>query len=224
MSEQKNYKYIDREKSWLAFNARVLQEAADEAVPLLERLRFLGIFSNNLDEFFRVRFAAVRRLSLSGVSGEKVLGGISAQQLVKDITEIVIKQQSESLKVLKSIEQQLEKENIIILNETQVDADQAEFIKDYFIQTVSPELVTIILNDLAEFPLLKDTSGYLAIKLVMNNEIETTSVLNLIKKKKKEIRYALIEIPRKFNRILVLPSKAGKQYIIMLDDVIRYNL
>ena len=146
MSEQKNYKYIDREKSWLAFNARVLQEAADEAVPLLERLRFLGIFSNNLDEFFRVRFAAVRRLSLSGVSGEKVLGGISAQQLVKDITEIVIKQQSESLKVLKSIEQQLEKENIIILNETQVDADQAEFIKDYFIQTVSPELVTIILN------------------------------------------------------------------------------
>ena len=200
MSEQKNYKYIDREKSWLAFNARVLQEAADEAVPLLERLRFLGIFSNNLDEFFRVRFAAVRRLSLSGVSGEKVLGGISAQQLVKDITEIVIKQQSESLKVLKSIEQQLEKENIIILNETQVDADQAEFIKDYFIQTVSPELVTIILNDLAEFPLLKDTSGYLAIKLVMNNEIETTSVLNLIKKKKKEIRYALIEIPRKFNR------------------------
>ena len=225
MSEQKNYKYIDREKSWLAFNARVLQEAADEAVPLLERLRFLGIFSNNLDEFFRVRFAAVRRLSLSGVSGEKVLGGISAQQLVKDITEIVIKQQSESLKVLKKIEQQLEKENIIILNETQVDADQAEFIKDYFIQTVSPELVTIILNDLAEFPLLKDTSGYLALKLVMKNEVEvTSSVLGLIKKRKKEVRYALIEIPRTFNRVLVLPPKAGKQYIMLLDDVIRFNL
>ena len=225
MSEQKNYKYIDREKSWLAFNARVLQEAADEAVPLLERLRFLGIFSNNLDEFFRVRFAAVRRLSLSGVSGEKVLGGISAQQLVKDITEIVIKQQSESLKVLKKIEQQLEKENIIILNETQVDPDQAEFIKDYFIQTVSPELVTIILNDLAEFPLLKDTSGYLALKLVMKNEVEvTSSVLGLIKKRKKEVRYALIEIPRTFNRVLVLPPKAGKQYIMLLDDVIRFNL
>ena len=76
------YRYIDREKSWLAFNARVLQEAADESVPLLDRLRFLGIFSNNLDEFFRVRFAAIRRLSLSGKSGEKILGGISAQQLV----------------------------------------------------------------------------------------------------------------------------------------------
>lgn len=92
-------KYIDREKSWLAFNARVLQEAADESVPLLDRLRFLGIFSNNLDEFFRVRFAAIRRLSLTGVSGEKILGGISAQQLLKDITEIVIGQQSESLQI-----------------------------------------------------------------------------------------------------------------------------
>jgi polyphosphate kinase len=71
-------RYIDREKSWLSFNARVLQEAGDSSVPLLDRLRFLGIFSNNLDEFFRVRFAAIRRLSLSGFSGEKILGGISA--------------------------------------------------------------------------------------------------------------------------------------------------
>ena len=100
MSTDNNFRYIDREKSWLAFNARVLQEAADESVPLLERLRFIGIFSNNLDEFFRVRFAAIRRLSMSGQTGEKILGGISAQQLVKDITEIVIKQQSESLRIL----------------------------------------------------------------------------------------------------------------------------
>ena len=102
------YKYIDREKSWLTFNARVLQEAADDSVPLLDRLRFLGIFSNNLDEFFRVRFAAIRRLSLTGISGEKILGGISAQQLVKDITEIVIQQQSESLRILNIIEAKLE--------------------------------------------------------------------------------------------------------------------
>ena len=102
------HKYIDREKSWLAFNARVLQEAADDSVPLLDRLRFLGIFSNNLDEFFRVRFAAIRRLSLSGISGEKYLGGISAQELVKDITEIVIEQQSESLRILSTIETKLE--------------------------------------------------------------------------------------------------------------------
>ena len=83
-------RYIDREKSWLSFNARVLQEAGDSSVPLLDRLRFLGIFSNNLDEFFRVRFAAIRRLSLSGVSGEKILGGISAEKLLKEITQIVI--------------------------------------------------------------------------------------------------------------------------------------
>jgi len=79
-------RYIDREKSWLAFNARVLQEAGDDNVPLLDRLRFLGIFSNNLDEFFRVRYAAIRRLSMSGISGEKVLGGVSAKKLIKEIT------------------------------------------------------------------------------------------------------------------------------------------
>ena len=162
MTYTNKYKYTDREKSWLAFNARVLQEAADETVPLLDRLRFLGIFSNNLDEFFRVRFAAIRRLSLSGVSGEKILGGISSQQLVKDITDIVIHQQAESLKILTIIEAKLKNENILMINEKELSVDHQNFIHDYFIQTVSPALVTIILNDLAEFPTLKDTSGYLA--------------------------------------------------------------
>ena len=222
MSTDKHYKYIDREKSWLAFNARVLQEAADKAVPLLERLRFLGIFSNNLDEFFRVRFAAIRRLSLTGETGEKILGGISAQQLVKDITEIVIKLQSDSLKILSDIEKELEKENVIIINETQIAPDQENFVKDFFIQTVSPELVTIILNDLAEFPLLKDTSGYLTIKLVM--KAQHKSKLLGLKKPKSEVRYAIIEIPKNINRVVVLPSKENKQYLILLDDVIRYNL
>ena len=203
-------KYIDREKSWLTFNARVLQEAADDSVPLLDRLRFLGIFSNNLDEFFRVRFAAIRRLSLTGVSGEKILGGISAQQLVKDITKIVIQQQSESLQILSKIESKLESENIFMVNENDISEEQEEFLKDFFIQRLSPELITIILNDLAEFPILKDTVGYLAVKLVMN----TTS----------EIRYAVIEIPKTINRFVVLPSKSEKQYVILLDDVIRHNL
>lgn len=204
------HKYIDREKSWLAFNARVLQEAADDSVPLLDRLRFLGIFSNNLDEFFRVRFAAIRRLSLSGISGEKYLGGVSAQQLVKEITEIVIEHQAESLNILNEIESQLQKENIYIINENDLDKDQENYLKDFFIQRVSPELVTIILNDLAEFPLLKDTFGYLAVKLVM--------------KKEEEVRYAVIEIPKTINRFVVLPSKNEKQYVILLDDVIRQNL
>ena len=218
----KNYRYIDREKSWLAFNARVLQEAADNTVPLLDRLRFLGIFSNNLDEFFRVRFAAIRRLSLSGVSGEKILGGISSQQLVKDITEIVIKQQSESLKILSSIEKELEKENIFIVNENELCQDHQNFVHNFFIQKVSPELVTIILNDLDEFPLLKDTSGYLAVKLVMKSK-EQSKVLGIVKPKK-EIRYAIIEIPKNINRIVELPSIDKKLYIMLLDDVIRFNL
>ncbi|MBP6550685.1 MAG: polyphosphate kinase 1 [Flavobacterium sp.] len=204
------YKYIDREKSWLTFNARVLQEAADDSVPLLDRLRFLGIFSNNLDEFFRVRFAAIRRLSLSGISGEKFLGGISAQQSIKDITEIVIEQQSESLRILNSIESKLKTENIFMVHESDISKEQEIFLKDFFIQKLSPELITIILNDLAEFPVLKDTVGYLAIKLVM--------------KKKAEIRYAMIEIPNTINRFVVLPPKDNKQYVILLDDVIRHNL
>ncbi|HLA54945.1 MAG TPA: polyphosphate kinase 1 [Flavobacterium sp.] len=222
MTTEKHYRYIDREKSWLAFNARVLQEAGDEAVPLLDRLRFLGIFSNNLDEFFRVRFAAIRRLSLSGVSGEKVLGGISAQQLVKDITEIVIQQQSESLRILNIIENKLEKENIYMINEHEVSKEQENFVKDFFIQKVSPALVTIILNDLAEFPLLKDTAGYLAVKLVMNDE-QKLKLPNPFRKKA-AIRYAIIELPKTINRFVVLPSINDKQYIMLIDDVIRYNL
>lgn len=224
MSTEPNFRYLDKEKSWLAFNARVLQEAADESVPLLERLRFIGIFSNNLDEFFRVRFAAIRRLSLSGKTGEKILGGITAQQLVKEITEIVIIQQTESLRVLNLIEKELVKQNVIIIDENEVTEDQENFIKDFFIQKISPELVTIILNDLAEFPLLKDTSGYLAVKLVMKTEQISSSMLGLVKKSKPEVRYAIIEIPKNTNRIVELPNKGGKQYLIMLDDLIRYNL
>ena len=110
-----DYNYIDREKSWLTFNARVLQEANDENVPLLDRFRFLGIFSNNLDEFFRVRYAAIRRMSLESTETEKILG-VPAEQLLKEITEIVIEHQSESLRILSEIEKKLEKENIFIIS------------------------------------------------------------------------------------------------------------
>ena len=221
MSENR---YIDREKSWLAFNARVLQEAGDETVPLLDRLRFLGIFSNNLDEFFRVRFAAIRRLNLSGISGEKVLGGISSKKLLDEITEIVIQKQNESLKILNIIEKKLQLENIFIINEKEVTRDQEAFLKEFFIQKVSPALVTIILNDLAEFPLLKDTEGYLAVKLVMKPLASQKSSILGIVKPKKEIRYAVIEIPKIINRFVVIPSNTEKKHIIMLDDVIRLNL
>ena len=212
-------KYIDREKSWLAFNARVLQEAGDETVPLLDRMRFLGIFSNNLDEFFRVRFAAIRRLTLTGISGEKFFNGISAQQLLNDITEIVIDQQAESLDILNDIEARLEKENIFTIDENDVTEEQENFLKDFFVQKVSPELVTIILNDLDHFPILKDTAGYLAVKLVTKIQNQEEDVDG-----NSEIRYAVIELPKTINRFVVLPPEGEKQYVIMLDDVIRLNL
>ncbi len=220
MSENR---YIDREKSWLAFNARVLQEAGDETVPLLDRLRFLGIFSNNLDEFFRVRFAAIRRLSLDGISGEKVLGGVSSKQLLKEITQIVIQQQSESLRILSIIEKKLEAQNIYMINEKELSPEQGDYIREFFIQKVSPALVTIILNDLAEFPLLRDTSGYLAVKFTMKGEKTNNSLLGF-GKVKQEIRYAVIEMPKTINRFVVLPAEGDKQYVMFLDDVIRYNL
>lgn len=211
-------RYIDREKSWLAFNARVLQEAADDNVPLLDRFRFLGIFSNNLDEFFRVRYAAIRRLNLEGDEEDKLPPGVNAEQLLKEITDIVIKQQTESLRILSVIEKELEKEHVYIINEHQVTQEQGTFIKDFFIQKVSPELVTIILNDLDEFPLLKDASGYLAVKLVMKPKD------NADKDAEKEVRYAIIEMPKAINRFVELPSSDKNKYIILLDDVIRYNL
>jgi polyphosphate kinase len=217
-------RYIDKEKSWLSFNARVLQEAGDSSVPLLDRLRFLGIFSNNLDEFFRVRFAAIRRLSLSGLSGVKILGGITAEKLLKEITQIVIQQQSESLRILSNIEKELEKENVFIRNENEITVEQQNFVKDFFIQKVSPALVTIILNDLAEFPVLKDTSGYLAIKLVMKSKEKQSSLMSRVKPAKQEVRYAIIEIPKSINRFVELPKIGNKQFIILLDDVIRCNL
>jgi polyphosphate kinase len=212
-------RYIDREKSWLAFNARVLQEAGDVTVPLLDRMRFLGIFSNNLDEFFRVRFAAIRRLTLTGISGEKFFNGISAQQLLNDITDVVINQQAESLDILNDIESRLEKENIFTIDENDVTEEQENFLKDFFVQKVSPELVTIILNDLDHFPILKDTSGYLAVKLVTKTLTQEEDI-----DESSEIRYAVIELPKTINRFVVLPSDGEKQFVIMLDDVIRLNL
>ena len=110
----KNNSYINREISWLQFNARVLQEAADESVPLIERLRFLGIFSNNLDEFFKVRYATVKRIVEAGKGGKSELGGIKAKELLEIITQIVIKQQSESVAILNTIDSKLKEENIEI--------------------------------------------------------------------------------------------------------------
>src|SRR5690554_3899563 len=207
--------YIDREISWLNFNERVLQEAADNDVKLLDRIRFLGIFSNNLDEFFRVRYASIRRLAMDSKGKRMLESGLEAKELLSEITKIVIEQQSKSLKVLAQIQSQLTDENIHIINEKHLNKEQEIFVKDFFAHKVSSDLITIILNDLAEFPLLGDTHGYLAIKLKM---------AGVKPQAKKKVRYALIEIPNHISRFVVLPERDGKQYIMHLDDVIRYNL
>lgn len=216
-----NNQYINRELSWLQFNERVLQEAADETTPLIERLRFLGIFSNNLDEFFKVRYATVKRIDLAGKGGKSVLGGIKASKLLEEITDIVIEQQSTSLKILDKIQTQLRDHNIFIINEEEVSESQRKFVKDFFLQKVSPALVTIVLNDLAELPLLKDSAAYLAVKMVMTEETPRKGISNRPIKEKK---YILIEIPRSIERFVVLPKEGEKQYVILLDDLIRFNL
>ena len=208
-AEKHNYSYINREISWLQFNARVLQEATDETVPLIERLRFLGIFSNNLDEFFKVRYATVKRIVEAGKGGKNALGGIKAKELLEIITQTVIKQQSESLGILNTIKNKLEEENIYIIDETQIGSSQHDFIKKYFIQKVSPALVTIILNDTIQLPNLKDSGAYLAVRMVMANDSK---------------QFALLEIPRSINRFVELPKQDAKNYIILIDDLLRYCL
>lgn len=215
--------YINRELSWLQFNARVLQEAADDTVPLLERLRFIGIFSNNLDEFFKVRYATIKRIDLAGKDGKNVLKGNTASELLEKITSIVIKQQAESLKTINTIKDKLEDHNIFIINENQVTEDQDAFIRNYFVNKVSPALVTYILNDLDKFPHLKDSVAYLAVKLILREKIPREGrISKILQETIKERIYALIEIPKNTDRFVVLPEKDGKQFIIILDDLIRY--
>lgn len=208
-----NNQYVNREISWLWFNERVLQESADKNVPLIERLRFLGIFSNNLDEFFKVRYATVKRIVEAGKTGKSVLGGEKAKDLLEEITKICIDQQTKSLGILKQIEEELEGQNIFIIQETELTDSQKEFVKGYFLDRVSPQLMTIILNDLTRFPNLKDTAAYLAVRMVLKSGSG-----------KKEKRYALIEIPKGIDRFVVLPKEGEKNYIIILDDLIRYCL
>lgn len=203
--------YINREISWLDFNERVLQEADDKSVPLLERLRFLGIFSNNLDEFFQVRYATVKRIAQSSKTGRKVFAGRSAETLLKEITSKVISLQDDSLKILKRIYKEMEEENIFFIEENEVHREQEEFLKNYFIENVSPGLVTVILSE-DEKQDLSDNKGFLIITMDLSKNIKPNRL------------YALIEIPKEAERFVVLPrTKDDKQYVMMLDDLIRYN-
>ena len=208
MTKDKNI-YINRELSWLKFNERVLQEAADKNVPLIERLRFLGIFSNNLDEFFKVRYATVKRIYESGKGGKSELGGIKAGDLLEEITKIVIEQQSYSLEILDQIDKELKNEHIYVINETDINENHHEFIKNYFHQEISPALVIIMLNEDIALPELKDISAYLTVKMSSSQGKD---------------QVALIEISSAMERFVVLPSEGDSNYIIMVDDILRYCL
>lgn len=197
---------VNRDKSWLHFNARVLQEAADPNVPLIERIRFLGIHSNNLDEFFRVRYASIKRLA--SVSGKKIrpeLGGYSASKLLSDLTEIVLDQQKRSQAIYDALMVALKKHDIFLLDEKNLTAGQKEFVHSYYVEKVSPAIFNLILSDDRPFPELKDKSIYLAIKFLQ-------------KDKNDEPIYALIEVPTELvGRFVILP-KFGKHYIMYIDD------
>ena len=216
--------YINRELSWLHFNGRVLQEAADERVPLLERLRFAGIFSNNLDEFFKVRYATVKRL-INDENASKELG-IHAKELLEEITKEVIQMQDRSLQIIDNITKKLEKEQIFIVNEQTLLPAHEEFVNNYFYDKVRPALFTIILNDLDKFPQLKDDIAYLAVKMTLKEDNKTSGVQKFFSSRayKEKIQYALIELPTTLDRFVELPTLEGKHYIIMIDDIIRFCL
>ena len=200
-------RYLNREISWLDFNARVLQEASDITVPIIERLRFLGIFSNNLDEFFQVRYATVKRIAESVVDKDSGKNK-RALNLLDQITNKVIKLQNKSSKILDAIQLSLKKEGIYFINEDEVKDTQKEFLKDYFLRKISPALVTVILSKRKKYD-FTDNKAFL---------------ITNMKFKKEEDIYAIVEIPENISRFVVLPKKSRKQYIMLIDDIIRYNL
>ena len=198
---------MNREISWLDFNARVLQEASDKNVPIIERLRFLGIFSNNLDEFFQVRYATVKRIAESGINKENSKNK-KAINLLDQITSKVIKLQNKSSKILDSIQLSLKGEGIYFINENGVKDSQEDFLKDYFLREISPALVTVILSKRKKYD-FTDNKAFL--------------IANM-KFKKQESIYSIVEIPKNISRFVALPKKSSKQYIMLIDDIIRYHL
>lgn len=202
---------IARDISWLSFNERVLQEACDENNPIVERLRFMGIFSSNMDEFFRVRYASIKRLSQISNSPKRRLGGLTPIELLSKISKISGELQSRAEDINDELVNKLETKGISFVDETELTTGQKAFVRNYFIEKVSPSVFTLILKDNFELPEIKDKSIYLAIKLVRDGQGEKP-------------QYALIEIPSDLvGRFVELP-KYGNQYVMYLEDLIRYNL
>jgi polyphosphate kinase len=204
-------KIIIRDISWLSFNSRVLQEAADDTVPLRERIRFLGIFSNNLDEFFRVRVAALNRMIALGQKSKMHLE-INPQLILEEIQEKVLEQQKEFERIWNEILRELKKEKIFLVTNQKLNRIQQKFVLDYFNEEIRSNIVPLMMESISAFPTLSDKSIYLACTL---------------SKKDKGIpqKLALVSVPaRRLPRFIILPSKQNEKHIILLEDIIRFCL
>lgn len=209
MAKQK--RFIDREISWLNFNERVLQEAMDENNPVIERLKFLGIFSSNRDEFFRVRVATIKRLAQVERKKDSKLSSY-ADKILKEILKIVEEQERKFTNTFLHILAELKKKNIVFLDDTQLNKEQGLFIKMFFIADVLPNLFPIMVRSLESPDTLQDNAIYLAVHMQDS-------------KGKKEEDFALVMVPSNIiSRFLVVPSSDGMKCIVMLDDVMRYNM
>ncbi|PTQ92899.1 polyphosphate kinase [Mucilaginibacter yixingensis] len=199
---------INREISWLYFNDRVLQEAADPTVPLIDRVRFLAIFSSNLDEFYRVRVATLSRLANLNEKAKEVLG-YNPKKLLTQIKSLVVKQEQKFNNLYENIiVKQLAEEKIFLLNDKQLNVTRGVFVKNYFREKLLATLVPIMLDPAMPLPELRDRAIYFFVKLTKN----------------RKSKLALIEIPDNLSRFLVLPETNNLKFIILLDDIIRYNL
>lgn len=201
---------IVRDISWMSFNARVMQEAKDESVPLLDRLKFLGIFSNNLDEFFRVRVASLRRMAALSKTAKASLEE-DPDKTLNRIMNLVMEQNKDFDKTISVIISELEKNNIFLKTEKQLSLAQKEFVRAYYDDHVRTQIVPLMIESIPQIPYLKDKSIYLACILgSMSNPMMH--------------RYSLIEVPTELPRFVVLPSSGKYKDIILLEDIIRFNL
>lgn len=215
MLEPMRRKTIARDISWLAFNGRVLQEAADPTVPLRERIKFLGIFSNNMDEFFRVRVATLKRMA--EFSGSKSKANMhleqSPEKILNEIQGIVLEQGDTFDAIWDGIRKEMEGEKIFLVTESELDPHQQQFVQNYFEEEVRSNTIPLMIESIPTMPYLRDKSLYLGVVLSRRDAS--------MKRK-----YALIEIPsRVLGRFVLLPSPAmDEHHIILLEDIIRYNL
>ncbi len=206
---------IPRDISWLAFNARVLQEAADPSVPLRERVKFLGIFSNNLDEFFRVRVAALNRMKeFSGKGKLNMHMETAPDKILSQIQDIVLVQQERFDEIWRNINSEMTNEKIFIVTERELNKEQQKFVQNYFEEEARANIIPLMIQSIPQFPYLREKSIYLGV--VLSRKTATSE----------EKKFALIEIPtRLLGRFVILPSPApDEHHIILLEDVIRYNL